>query len=116
MVYRTAMSEPAEFDETSHRRPPHNRDGLDTDGPVKLRKTHDRLETSKPESPHSDVVDEGVSSTDPILWGRLFDLGTGKIGSPIALNDRREEFPASKPQGYIVGRDSGCGESVHILL
>lgn len=70
------------------------------------------LEISKTKVDHSGFVDKGVSNPVLIIlvWGHLFPT-KGYRGAGINLADRHESFPGSKPQGYIIGRDSECGES-----
>lgn len=55
--------------------------------------------------------EQDAASTDPIPWGclRLVDKPDVSLAYP------REGFPASKPQGYTVGRDSECGGSSRVL-
>ncbi|KAG6365290.1 hypothetical protein INS49_006899 [Diaporthe citri] len=66
-----------------------------------------KLEISRTKSGHSGFVGEGVSSTDPIVWGHLLPVGQYE-GPGIDLADHHGSFPAPKPQGYVVGRDSEC--------
>lgn len=104
------MSEPTE-DETSDRKLPYHHDDSDAHGDfIAKRKIHGRLEISETKSRYSGFVDEDISSTDPIIWGRLLPVDEYN-GPGIDLADRHGSLQAFKPQGYIVGRDSECGES-----
>lgn len=96
-------------DETSDRKKPYRQD--DTHVSLQFRNKSD-FRTATPQTilDHSGSEDEGVSGTDPRIWGRLLAVDETKWAG-IVLADRREDFPASKPQGYLVGRDSECGES-----
>lgn len=94
-------------DKTSYRKTPHHHD----DPLVLLERIRAKPDSrTETDSGYSDSVVEGVNSTQPISWGRLLRLDVSK-GSGIDLADRHGNFPASRPQGYIFGRDYECGES-----
>lgn len=77
--------------------------------PRRARLDADR-ETPKTGSNHSRSVHESVSNTGLILWGRLIPLDESRWPE-LTLADRQGDPQAPKPPGYIVGRDSECGES-----
>lgn len=99
--------------EISDRKKPHGRD--DARAALLLAmKSKLGKETPQTKPDHSGSVDEGVIRTDLGIWGRLLAVDKSKWAG-IVLADRREDFPASKPQGYLVGRDSECGESYRVI-
>lgn len=60
-------------------------------------------------------LDEVVGNSGPILWGSLLPLDLTRWPRLI-LADRPGNLSICKPRGYILGRDSECGEYNNTLL
>ncbi|KAI7783886.1 hypothetical protein LA080_011148 [Diaporthe eres] len=100
------MPEPAEYARRLNRKTADYHDGrYSTSGSIRAR-SDDKTKTIKINSPHSGLVDKVLGRTDPAFWGCLLPQDSNWPRTVLA--DRHESFPASKSQGYIVGRCFEC--------